>query len=141
MTDDFDKLFGAEFRNGKDVEALKKAILDDKKELIRLRKAIEDKVQNLYDQMAVARLEDYADIEDYCMELRIEELLELLGRKPEVDPLWEKIKKENWKQMIDIIIKGYDNGYLDKARVLSVAMKQLRGVVSGEEINEYLNTI
>lgn len=39
------KLLGEEFRKSNDVEALKKAILEDKKELIRLRKIIDDIIQ------------------------------------------------------------------------------------------------
>lgn len=78
---EFDKLFGVEFRNAKDVEALKKAILDDKKELIRLRKAIDDKIQNLHDQIKVAEREDIADITDYCMKERIADLEEVKNAK------------------------------------------------------------
>ena len=138
---EFDKLFGTDFRNSRDVEALKQAILDDKKELIRLRNAIEERIQNLYAQIEVAKREDYADIDDYCMELRIEELLKLLGKEPEKDKVWEQVKQENWKQIVDLIISGFDKETVKKGRILSIAMKQLRGTVSGEEVDRYLNEV
>mgnify|MGYP001619843271 FL=1 len=138
---EFDKLFGADFRNSRDVEALKQAILDDKKELIRLRNAIEENIQNLHDQIEVAKQEDYADIDDYCMELRTEELLKLLGKEPEKDKVWEQVKQENWKQIVDLIISGFDKETVKKGRILSIAMKQLRGTVSGEEVDRYLNEV
>lgn len=71
------ELLGVDYRINRDVEALKKAILEDKLELIRLRKAIDDKIQNLHDQIEVAEREDYADITDYCMKERISDLEEI----------------------------------------------------------------
>jgi len=55
-----------------------KELSETKAKYDRLVRKIEDKIKNIHEQIKVAEREDYADIDDYCMKLRIKELSSLM---------------------------------------------------------------
>ena len=66
------KVYCNEMANG---IKIKQQILENQKIFNRLK----TKIQNIKEQIEVAKREDYADIDDYCMKLRLEELEIIFG--------------------------------------------------------------